>query len=241
MTVDPAAISAKKIGRIVGFLFLAQMLLAIPVYTEVGWLHPIIAPGFLENAAGSALQIRIALLLVFVLGSLTLAIAIIALPLFRQYSTRMSVLFLALGIIGLAMQAMEGHASRTMLSLSIEYAKANAPKEILEAFAPIATATWRSTHFTNLTLGHVKVFVLYLILFRFALVPRPLAAVGVAATMLSTTAAAMPLLGQRFSYLLVMPTALVQLALIVLLLVRGFRERAHPQSPAPNAVGHTVV
>lgn len=225
-------ISAKHAGRIIGFLFLAQMLLAIPVYTEVGWLRPIIAPGFLENAAGSALQIRLALLLVFVLAGLTLAIAIVALPIFRARSERMAILFVALGALGPAMQAMETHAVRAMLAMSLEYATPGAPRQILEAMAPIAKAAWRSAHFTNLMGGHLTIFVLYVILFRLALIPRAFAGVGIAVTILSTTAAALPLVGQPFSYFLVMPTGLTQLALIVLLLVRGFRDRPAPPEVA---------
>jgi hypothetical protein len=69
-------------------------------------------------------------------------------------------------------------------------------------------------------------------LFRFALVPRTLAALGMAATLLSTAAVALPLLGFRFLLPLIVPTALTQLALVFWLLARGFHERPTPPQVA---------
>lgn len=219
--------SEQSVGRIIGLLFLVQVLLAPVVYTQFGLIGPVTSPDYLANAAGSALQIRIALLLLFVLGALTLAIALTALPVLRRHSERMALLFLALSIIGLATQAIESVAVRNMLSMSLEYAKANAPQELLERLGALARSTWYSAHFTNLMVGHITIFVLHGILFRFALVPRVLAAAGLTATLLSTTAATMPLLGYRFSYLMILPAALIQLALIAWLIAKGFEERQH--------------
>lgn len=92
-------------------------------------------------------------------------------------------------------------------------------------------------HHTNVTVAHATVFVFNWILFRFALVPRGLAALGMAATLLSTTAVALPLLGFRFVFLLIMPTALTQLVLMLWLLIRGFEEAPLAKFEAPTG-GH---
>jgi uncharacterized protein DUF4386 len=217
--------SAKSIGRVIGLMFLAQSLLAPVVYFRL--MRPVTAPGFLANAAGSSLRVRVAILFTFVLGALTLAIAVAAMPVFRRYSERMALAFLALSIVGLATLAVESIAIRTMLSLSQEYAKAGAANELFQTLGGIARSTWHGAHYTNLMVAHGTVFVLYGILFRFALVPRALAAFGMAATLLSITAVAMPLLGYRFAFLMLLPTALSHLALIPWLIVRGFGERQH--------------
>jgi hypothetical protein len=107
--------SAKSVGRIIGLMFLVQMLLAPLVYLRL--MRPVTAPGFLTSAAGSALQIRVAVLLTFGLGALTLAIAITATPVFRRYSERVALAFLALSIVGLATLAMEMAA--TLLSITV--------------------------------------------------------------------------------------------------------------------------
>ena len=224
--------SAKSVGRIIGMLFLVQVLLAPPVYTEFGMMRSITASDFLANAASNAMQIKLALLLTLVLSALTLAAALVALPVFRQHSERMAHLFVALSVVGLATQAVEAHAIRDMLSMSVAYTSGNAPKELLEALGPMARSTWHSAHFTNLMLGHLKAFVFFVIVYRLALVPRALGAVGMAATLLSTMAATVPLLGYRFSYLLIPPTALTQLALTLWLITRGFEERQPLHSEA---------
>lgn len=217
--------SAKSVGRIIGLMLLVQLLLAPLAY--LGLMRPVTELGFLANAAGSALQIRVAVLLSLVGGALTLTIAIAAMPVFRRYSERMPLLFLALSVIGLSTLAMEMLAIRSMLSLSQEYAKASAANELFLTLGGMARSTWYWAHFTNLMVAHGTVFVLYGMLYRFALVPRALAAFGMAATLLSTTATTMPLLGYRFVFLMVMPAGLSQLALILWLIVRGFEERQH--------------
>ncbi|HEV2708380.1 MAG TPA: DUF4386 domain-containing protein [Pyrinomonadaceae bacterium] len=217
--------SAKNIGRVVGLLFLAQALLAVPVYTEVGMMRSVIAPDFLTNAAGSAMQVRVAVLLTFVLSALTLAAALTAWPVLFRHSQRMALLFLSLCVVGVATQALEAAATRDMVSMSLLYAKPDAPKELFATLGALARSTWSSTHFVNLALGHLKAFVFYVIIYRFALVPRALGGVGIAATLLSMTAATMPLLGYSFSYLMIMPAGLMQLVLSLWLTFKGFAER----------------
>jgi hypothetical protein len=115
-----------------------------------------------------------------------------------------------------------------MLAMSIEHAKPDAAHDVIEVMGSAARATWRSAHFTNLALGHVKIMLFSAILLRFALVPRPLAAVLVMATLLSTSAAVLSLLGRSFAYWMVAPTGLLQLAMTLWLLARGFRGRSYP-------------
>ena len=229
--------SAKSIGRVVGILFLAQALLAMPVYTQWGMMGSVTAPDFLANAAGDATQIRVAVLLTFVLTALTLAAALTAWPVLRRHSERMALLFLSLSVVGLATRAIEAAVTRDMVSVSLLYTKPGASKEFFEPLGALARSTWFSTHFINLALGHVKAFVFFVIVFRFALVPRALAGAGMAATLLSTTAATMPLLGYSFSYALVGPAGLMQLVLSLWLSVRGFAERHHPTAEDPSADG----
>jgi hypothetical protein len=217
--------SANCVGRIVGLALLVQLLVALPVYFV--WMRPVTGSGFLENAAGSALQIRLALLVTFVLGAMTFTAAIMAMPVFRRYSERLALAFLAMSIVGLATLAMESMSMRNMLSLSLEYAKPGAANDLLRTLGGLARSTAVGAHHTNLSVAHGTVLLLYIILYRFALVPRALAAFGMAASLLSTTAVTMPLLGYRLVFQLVMPAAIGNLALMLWLIVRGFEERQH--------------
>ena len=221
--------SARGTGRVIGALFLVQVILATPVYIVM--LRPVTALGFLATAAESAFQVRLAVLLSLGLGALTLAIAIVGLPVLRRYSERMAITFLALTIVNLTTLAIESIALRNMLALSREYAR-RGPGELLQTLGGLAHSTWYMAHHTNVTVAHAAVFVFNWILFRFALVPRTLAALGMAATLLSTTGLALPLLGFRFTLLLIIPTALTQLALVFWLLARGFESRSIPGEAA---------
>lgn len=215
--------SARSIGRVIGVLFLVQAILAILVSTR--WIVPVRGPGFLQTAAGSARQINVAVLVSFLMNGITLAIAIFALPLFRRHSERMAFTFLVLSVIGFLTLAVDSLAVRDMLYLSQQYSRAGAATALIETLGGMARATWLSAHYTMEILVHVTYCALYVLLYRSALVPRALAAIGIAATVVSTAAVMMPFLGYPFVPQLVMPMVVTQLALTAWLLVRGLEER----------------
>ncbi|HEV2842073.1 MAG TPA: DUF4386 family protein [Chthoniobacterales bacterium] len=213
----------KGIGRIAGILLLAQALIAIPVYTEIGMMSSIISPDFLVQAAGNAARIRTALVLTFLLAGVTLAVALVALPVFRPASERMFWLYFGLCVAGVATAAMESVVVREMLAMSINYPQSG-KAAIYEALAPVVRSEWSAAHFFNLASGHVKALVFFLILYRFHFIPRLLAGIGVSATVLSTAGTTAALLGVPFSYLMIAPTGLVQLATTLWLIWKGFSE-----------------
>ena len=213
----------KLIGRIAGLLLLAQALIAIPVYTEIGMMSSIISPDFLVQAAGNAAKIRTALVLTFLLAGVTLAVALVALPVFRPASERMFWLYFGLCVAGVATAAMESVVVREMLAMSINYPQSG-KAVIYEALASPVRSEWSAAHFFNLASGHVKALVFFLILYRFRFIPRLLAGIGVIATVLSTAGATAALVGVQFSYLMIAPAGLVQLATTLWLIWKGFSE-----------------
>lgn len=223
----------KGIGRIAGILLLAQALIAIPVYTEIGMMSSIISPDFLVQAAGHAAKIRTALVLTFLLAGVTLAVALVAFPIFRPASERMFWLYFGLCVAGVATAAMESVIVREMLAMSINYPQSGRAA-IYEALAPAVRSEWSAAHFFNLASGHVKALVFFLILYRFRFIPRLLAGIGVIATVLSTAGATAALVGVQFSYLMIAPAGLIQLATTLWLIWKGFSE---PVTPG-GAEGH---
>jgi hypothetical protein len=217
----------KRIGRIAGILLLAQALIAIPVYTEIGMMSSVISPDFLVQAAGNAAKIRTALVLTFLLGGVTLAVALVVLPVFRATSERMFWLYFGLCVAGLATAAMESVVVRQMLAMSINYSQSG-KAAIYEALAPVARSEWSAAHFFNLASGHVKALVFFLILYRFRFTPRLLAGIGVIATVLSTAGTTAALVGVPFSYLMIAPAGLVQLVTTLWLIWKGFSEPVTP-------------
>lgn len=217
--------SPRTVGRTFGLLLMAQILLAGPVYTAPGMMRAVTGRNFLTTAAADAMQIRFAVLLLFVLGSLTLAMALTAMPVFRRNSERMAYLFLGLSIVGLGTQALESVAVRSMVSMSLMYATAGAPTEMLETVGAVLRSGWLSAHFTNVLVGHITMFTVFIIVYRFSLVPRALGAAGIAAATLSVSAVTSTLLGNQFAYWMVMPVALTAIALALWLIVKGFEDR----------------
>ena len=233
--------TARTAGRIIGVLFLVQTVVA-PVVNFV-LLGPAITtpPGFLVNAAANATHVNAAALLSLVAGVLPIGIAITAFPVFRRHSRAMALWFLALTVVGFAGVVVESIAVRSMLALSQEYAKMDAADPApFQAPAALARAMRNSTHYTNLLVSGGWLLVLYGVLFRSALIPRALSALGLLAVVLLIGGAMIPLLGHRAVMTMFMPMALSQLALVLWLMARGFEDRRHTSVDGTVSADHGV-
>ncbi|TMH11029.1 MAG: DUF4386 family protein [Betaproteobacteria bacterium] len=76
-------------------------------------------------------------------------------------------------------------------------------------------------HYVGLLVAGSMLFVFYAALYRFALIPRALAAFGLVAVVLQLAAVAMPLFGQGIVFLLLAPLGVSQLLLALWLIVKG--------------------
>lgn len=214
---------AKSVGRTVGVLLFVQLVgLMVPFIL----LLPITTPDFLEHAAGVALQIRMAVLLLFALGALTIAIAIVAFPVLREYDLRMALGLLAVSVIWFAMQAVDNAHILTMLSLGQRYAEGGAANaELFGALGELARSSRVWAHYTELLVIEAWFLVLYGLLFRLSLVPRALAGFGLLMVLVHASGITMP----RFIGYGSMPTlgfslALSHLAVGGWLVAKGFDE-----------------
>lgn len=216
-------VATRIAGRIIGVLILAQMVggvlvnfvLAAPLFG---------APGFLVNAAPHALQISASVLLGLATGALAVGIAITAFPVFRQYSQAMALWFVALAVVSLSVATVENMNVMSMLSLSESYAKASAAdRDRFEALRIVVASARNWAHYIGLIVAGATLFVLYAVLYRFALVPRALAAFGLVAVILQISAVAMPLFGQSIVFLMLAPLGVSQLLLALWLIAKGFR------------------
>lgn len=223
--------SAKRIGQIIGLLIFVQ--LACGLLVTLVLLRPLTTPpGFLENAAGSSLQLSVAVVLWFVTGALSIAIAITAWPVFRQYSSTMALWFLSLGVVSFSLLAVENATVMSMLSLSQAYAAAGAPDpELFKALGAVVRSAYTWAGNTSGLVGEAMILVLYCILCRFVLIPRALSAYGLVAVLLKITAITMSFFGHRVVLLMVLPMVLGYLALALWLIAKGFDVRPHPLRP----------
>ena len=222
--------SAKSTGRLIGILLLVQLAgLIVPFVL----LHPLTTGprDFLANAAGASLQIRVAVFLLFANCALTIGISIAAWPIFRQYSERMALWLVAASVIMFAMQAVDNAHILSMLSLSQQYAEAGGPDGLFQTLAAVVGSTRRWVHFTELLVIDSWIFLLYSVLYRFALLPRALAAFGLLTVMLHFTGIPLPaFLGYSIVTLMGVPMGLSHLALALWLMAKGFAERVPSQA-----------
>jgi hypothetical protein len=84
-------------------------------------------------------------------------------------------------------------------------------------------------HFTELLVIDCWIFLLYSLLFRFAVVPRALAAFGLTTVILHFTGIPLPgVLGYSSVTLMGVLMAVSHITLAIWLLTKGFEERHHP-------------
>jgi hypothetical protein len=191
-------------------------------------LLPITAPDFLDGATRVAAQVRIAVLLLFANGGLTIGISLAALPLLRNRSETAALGLVALSVIWFCIQAVDNAQILSMLSLSQRYTEGGASN--LEVFATSGAAlrsTRRWMHYTELLVIDTWFFVLYGLFFRFSLVPRVLAGLGVAMVVVHMAAITLPVFLDYRSIPALGPSlAVSHLAVAGWLLVTGVEERA---------------
>jgi hypothetical protein len=217
--------SAKSTGRMIGMLLFLQLaglivpfVLLLPLTTG--------PKNYLVDAAGSSSRIKLAVFLLFANCGLTIGITIAAFRVFRQYSEALALWLLAASVIMFLLQAVDNVHVLSMLSLSQQYAQAGGKDELFLTLAAVVGSTRRWAHFTELLAIDCWIFLLYGILYRFAVVPRALAAFGLITVMLHFTG--IPLrgfLGYDLVTLMGVPMALSHITLATWLVAKGFDER----------------
>jgi hypothetical protein len=211
-------------GRIAGALLIAQGI--VSYVTNFALLRPVLAPpGALANAAPHALNVGLSAVLGVLAGAIGLAIAITVLPVFRRFSERMALTFVAIGAVALALAAVENGALMSLLSLSRAYAASGADPATFEGLRGVVAASRNWAHFTHITIGGATLLVFYIALYRFALVPRVLAAIGMVACVLQITSVTRPFFGGEVIFALLAPLGLANLAVALWLLVKGIPDK----------------
>lgn len=220
----------RRAGRIVGVLFLAQMAgtavlnfrLEAPLFGE---------PGFLVNAAPHAQQIGASALLGLALGALFTVVAITIFPIVRVRSQALALWLFALGVVVLALAAVEHASVMSMVSLSHAYANAaTGARDQFQALRVVVASARNWVHYLARLLDGTTLLVFYFALFRLTLVPRTLAVLGLVAALLQITGIAVVFFGHDVVFPLLAPMGLAQLALSVWLLTKGFVRQADTAS-----------
>jgi hypothetical protein len=217
--------STKSTGQTVGVLLLLQMVCGL-VVPFVLWRPLIVgSPAFLTAAAADSFQIRAGVFLSFVGGALTAAIAITAWPILRQYSETIALWFLVVCAISCTLDAIQNATVMSMLSVSQEYVNAGTnDTALVTGVGTLVSTTRRWVHYTQLVGFGAWISLFYLSLWRFNLVPRALAILGLIGISLQFIGVTLlAFLGYSSVTQLAMPLAPIHIANGLWLIFKGFK------------------
>ena len=217
--------SAKTTGRTIGLLLLLHLITGL--MTPYILLQQLTRPvTFAAINSVSGFQIRLAVMMLFVGGAMTIVIAITGMPVFRNYSYAMALWLVALAIANFSLQGGEIAGYMSVFTFSQNFATANAADLALyELVGMTVRSAWKWIHYTHLLVMVSWMFSLGLMLWKSALVPRVLAALLLITSVLQITGITLP---QFLAYpspnlmLMGMPLGFVYLALSVWLMIKGF-------------------
>jgi hypothetical protein len=214
--------TARRASRVTGSLIILQMVGSGLVNFALSGPF-LVEPGFLASAAAHWQQIGVSVFLGLVTGGIFVGIAVTTFPIFRQYSQAMALWFITLAVVSLAIVVVEQIDVMSMVSLSEAYAKASpVARDQFEGSGVVAASARDWAHLLGRIADGSALFVFYALLYRFALVPRALAAFGLVAVMLQLTGLAMPFFGRDVVFPLLAPLGLTQLLLALWLIIKGF-------------------
>jgi len=195
---------------------------------------------FLDTAAAMSSQVRLNVFLLFVGGAISVGISIAAWPVVRERSYRLGLWLLALAVVNFTLQIVENSHWLSMLSVSQAYAEAGAADAgLFLSLGIVVRSAWKWAHYSHILVVVGWIFTLYCLLFRCALVPRALAAIGMVTSVLQVTGITLPVFaGYRmpFPELFGMPLGLANLMLAVWLMTKGFKE----SHGTPRAEAHGI-
>lgn len=219
--------SPHNTGRVIGILLLSHLIAGLT--TPYILLRPLGA-ALDASAIVNGPQVRFAVMLLFVGGALTIAIAVTGWSIFCEYSFPLATWLLALAIANFGLQCVENAAWMSLFTFSQEYAKANAGDVSLFHVTGIALRMiWKWVHYTHLLIMVSWMFMLGVMLWRTAVVPRALAVLLPLGSLLQIIGITLP---QFIPYpspapmLMGLPLGIIYLALAVWLIGRGFQPKS---------------
>lgn len=215
---------AFTIGRTVGILLLLQLVSALTLPFILSKPITFGTPAFLTAVTAHSFQIRSAVLLSFVGSALTVYLGITAFQIFRLCSKSVALLFLVVCAVSCTLDVVQAGTILSMLSISKQFVASGATDSgQYQVVGAAVAAARRSAHVTQLLAIGAWMFVFYITLFRFKLISRVLAAIGIIGVALQFTGVTlMMLLGYRSIGEMAMPLLPIQITVAVWLIIKGF-------------------
>ncbi|MFK7908765.1 MAG: DUF4386 domain-containing protein [Chitinophagales bacterium] len=228
--------SNKQTGRIVGVLFLLIFIAGVLIYQFLR--GPVFADDFLVGTSLNANQIILSTLLGLLGGTLSILVAVILLPLFKQYSPKLAYLYLSFCILNFVAIAIENYSALSLLEFSREYVQNGTDNAFLQSMGTVFKKNHRWAHYTYLLTSCLPVFVLFYTLFYSKLIPRAISIFGLFAVVLMSIEVLFSIFGISTHIDLFIPIGLIQIFLPFWLMVKGFRSKGEIASAKLSMFKH---
>lgn len=234
--IQPSSRSAFTIGRTVGILLLFQLATALTLPFILSMPITLGSPAFLTAVAEHSFQIRSAVAISFVGSALTVYLGITVFQVFRLYSKPAALLFVVVCAVSCTLDVIQGGTILSMLSISNAFVTSLAPNpEQYQVVAAAVASARRSAHITQLLAIGAWMFVFYISLFRFKLIPRVLAAIGgIGITLQFIGVTSMMFMGYRTIGEMAMPLLPIQIMVAVWLIIKGFNDPTRKLATVPD-------
>jgi hypothetical protein len=228
--------SSLTTGRIVGILLLLQLTAALMLpfilYKPINFG----SPAFLTAGPEHSFQIRAAVLLSFFGSALTVYLGLTAWREFRRYSEPAAILFIVVCAVSCTLDLVHASTIMSMLSIGNESVTSGAgDSRLYEVVGAAVASARRSAHSTQLLAIGAWMFVFYISLLRFKMVPRVLAGIGIVGVTLQFVGVTlMMFLGYRSIGQMAMPLLPIHVTVAVWLIVKGFTDREPTSVKVPD-------
>lgn len=220
--------SPRSAGRGVGVLLLVHLVagLLLPYVLLMPLTRA--AGAFLEQGAGMADMVRLSVAMLVAGALASLAAAVALWPSVREHQPRLGLWLVALAAVGLALQLAENAQWLWLLSISqAQAAEGSGGPEAWRMLARVAHASARWVHYSHIMVAVGWLFSLFLLLYRGAMVPRPIAALAMATALLHLGGIIVPVFAgipSPYASLFGMPLGVGTLLVVLWLIAAGFRE-----------------
>ncbi|HEY1199358.1 MAG TPA: DUF4386 family protein, partial [Niastella sp.] len=179
-SVQSLSQTAFTTGRTVGILLLLQLVAALTLPFILSKPITVGSPAFLTAVTEHSFQIRSAVLLSFVGSALTVYLGITAFQIFQLFSKSAALLFLVVCAVSCTLDVVQAGTIMSMVSISNKFVDSGATNsELYQVVGAAVASARRSAHVTQLLAIGAWMFVFYITLFRFKLISRVLAVIGI--------------------------------------------------------------
>ncbi|NJB72026.1 hypothetical protein GGR42_002517 [Saonia flava] len=217
----------KNSGRILGFLFLVNMILGVIGISFRGLTGAEFDnTTFLSFAFENINQMKLAIYLDMASSAVIIGVAIFLFPFIRQYNGRLALAYFGIAIINFLIIAVSNILHIGLLSVCTDFVINNGTS-VSQNYTTIAKMLYDSyywTHFLTLILFSIGNSVLFYFFFKSRITPKWLAIWGILASVVVFFGGALQMAEIEVSFILFGQNGIFMVTLIIWLIIKGFKK-----------------